>query len=301
MMRPFTRRATLALLTIIFLLAGPGAVLYAYGWRIDPESFRLSKIGGIFLKDIPHDADVKVDGKPYRGIDELLTGTLIENLLPGTHRVTVDREGYRRWEKRIAVAPSGVTALNNIVLVPEKPEETPVIKGVVNFWVHGSRLIYEDARGVYFITDPDDPETRRTNLGAVFNDLKQKTLHYPGLVRILDIAPATSSAEWIITTANRRYLLDIGDLTLKLYKGPLPTPITLPKDARIPDRDGIVAVSSYDDSHLLLQYPEKLYLLELDTRAPLDMPLVASGVRKHAYDSGRLYLLRASGLTYTEL
>ncbi len=295
------RKVTLILLTVLFLVIGPGMVLYAYGWRLDLPDFQPIKVGGIFLRGIS-DARITLNGALVQSEDRFLTGgAFINNLLPGIYAVQVDKPGFYSWKKNLQVTPATVNETHELVLVPKIPAETTLVaKPIIRFWIHDEQLIYQDVRGRYFLTDTGVSTT--TDLGGLFNGLKQQMLKFPGYVLIRGLAPADNSGQWIVSTANARYLLDTQKRVVELFKGAVPPSPAVPQDRRIPDRELILAASPYKDAyHFFIQYPGRVSFLELGPENPVNIYPIADNVLMHAYANGRLYLLRPTGLSYIEI
>lgn len=121
MTRSARRRIFYALLAL-FLVAGTGVVLYAEGWRIDFATWRVAKVGGIFIHSFPDYASITVDGEPVQNQSGFLTGgTLVSNLLPRQHSVTLTASGYEDWHENARVLPSLVVQFKYAVLVPKAP------------------------------------------------------------------------------------------------------------------------------------------------------------------------------------
>ena len=59
-----SRRALFYVLLFVFIVLGTGIILFAQGWRMDFPSFRVSKIGGIYVRSYPENADIFLNGKP---------------------------------------------------------------------------------------------------------------------------------------------------------------------------------------------------------------------------------------------
>jgi len=258
------RQKLFYLFAVLFLLLAPALVVYAYGWRLDLKTFRPVKIGGVFLRNLPSDALIKIDNKSAeRQARQTLTGTLINNLLPGEYQIEVNKEGYLPWRKTVAVAPAAVTESLPIILIPEKPSETSLLKRpLLDFWVSDSKLIYQDLNGGYYLMDTGEAGSR-INLSLLFDSLKQRLLKFPGHVPIAGVARGDNPNRWIISTEKSSYLIDTQKLSLEL----------------LPEK----SIPTENSPHEIQLDREKW------------------GLKKYVYDNGRLYLLRAAGLTYAEL
>jgi len=122
-----TRRIIFYALVVLFLVSGGGVLLYANGWRLDPETFAVRKTGGVYIESVPRDAEILLNGKAVRNASGLISsGTLVSGLLPRAHEVTVQKEGYAAWRRVLTVKPSLVTKAEHIILVPRKSVAVPL-------------------------------------------------------------------------------------------------------------------------------------------------------------------------------
>lgn len=314
----------------LFALLAPAIVLYASGWRLDFANLHLVKIGGIFIKGAPAEARITISqvqlgfgqvqlgssNKPLKDkARKLLTGTLVNNLLPNTYRLRVELPNYHNWEKNVLVRPSVVTEIGPIVLIPKTKPELFLEKPLDAFWISGSALVYRESGGTFFLTEVKDLK-KRTNLTLLFNNLKKRLLGYPGYVPIEKVAEQESENLWLINTAKAAYLLDFKKLSLKILPDKSKTIGLDSASTRldlVPAERKILnefesAAGTVDD---LSRYPEagylfarsgsSLYLLDLDIRFPLNFQLIASGIKKHDYENGRLYMLTDRGIVYLDL
>ena len=114
-----TRRRLFYLFCAAFLVLGTGAVLFSQGWRLDFRTWQFKKVGGIFVRSFPRDTSLFLNEVPVHNDSWFLkNGTFINNLFPTAHLLTLQKEGFRPWKRRIAVAPALVTEIPYAVLVP---------------------------------------------------------------------------------------------------------------------------------------------------------------------------------------
>ncbi len=141
------RRILFYSLILVFLVLGTGVILYAQGLRLDPQTFQVTKVGGIYVRSFPAEADISLDGKLIRNKSGLFqSGTWINDLFPQTYALTLSAPHYRDLHFSLSVKPSLVTEIKYAVLVPDKGEL--VLPGPVrNFSFLGDQLILEDASG----------------------------------------------------------------------------------------------------------------------------------------------------------
>lgn len=293
----------------LFVLLAPTIVLYASGWRFDFANFRLVKIGGIFVKDAPAEAQVTIDNKSAEsGIRKLLTGALIGNLLPNAYRLKIELPDYYVWERNVVVRPSVVTEIGPIVLVPKKEPEALLEKSLDDFWISGSTLVYRESSGNFFLTNVKNLN-KRVNLTLLFNDLKERLLDYPGFVPIVKLTEQESENVWLVNTARAAYLLNVEKPSLQILPAEPETgkPDLAPAEQKILN-EFKAAAGTVDDlsrhpkaGYLFARTGPNLYLLDLDIRFPLDFRLIASGIKKHDYEGGRLYMLTYQGIVFLDL
>lgn len=114
-----TRRLLFYSLIPVFLIVGSGMVFYAQGWRLDWKNLAPIKVGGIYIRSFPNEAQIKLDNKEIKNKSGLIqNGTFISNLFPRSYRLTLTMPGFRTIRRNVAVKPSLVTELDALVLVP---------------------------------------------------------------------------------------------------------------------------------------------------------------------------------------
>ncbi|MDP3948009.1 MAG: hypothetical protein Q8Q41_04970 [bacterium] len=251
-----TRRIIFYALVILFLVSGGGVVLYANGWRLDPDAFALVKTGGIYIESAPRDATIFIDGSPVKNASGLISsGTLVSGLLPRSYEVTVTKEGYSLWRRILRVLPSLVTKAEHIILVPNESIAVPLPVPAATILVSGEMLVasfadgriavggvrvpgtkfvavntnrsavitYDAGRGAYFFTSL--PEAKSSlNLTSLFNNLKERTLGLPGAVLPREvIAHPFDAKKAVVRTDRGLYVIDTERLSIVQIAGPAST------------------------------------------------------------------------------
>ena len=92
------------MITVLFItVIGYFMSLYARGYRFDPKTLKFSPSGLLVTKSSPDGAQVFVNG-------ELKTATNANlSLTPGTYDVSIKKEGYFTWNKRLKIEKEVVT------------------------------------------------------------------------------------------------------------------------------------------------------------------------------------------------
>lgn len=91
----------------------------AQGWRLDFESLKISKTGGIFIKTSVPGVKIYVNDEYQKSTGSLLSyNALIEGLLPKNYNVFVYKENFYPWNKTIEVRSGLVAAFKSVILFP---------------------------------------------------------------------------------------------------------------------------------------------------------------------------------------
>ena len=86
-------------------IVGTLAIMYAKGYRFNPENSKIQPIGLFVAKSDPDGAQIYIDGK-------LKTATYSTiNLKTGNYDVEIRKDGYKSWKKRIGIEQEVVTEI----------------------------------------------------------------------------------------------------------------------------------------------------------------------------------------------
>lgn len=179
-MNKFWRRILLFCFLIIFFLAGPSLVLYYQGYRLDfhPANGRIKLVqtGGIFVKTIPKQVEIYLDGKLVKKTDPFFSSTLIENLLPKKYLLEVKKDGFYPWKKNLEVKEEAVIEVGHIILFSKKIDFRPLAGGVENFWFSpdGKKLVLREKEGSLWTLKMYEMETGVKSQVVKESDLSKK-------------------------------------------------------------------------------------------------------------------------------
>jgi len=116
-------------------------VLYAQGWRLDIKSFAAKKVGAIYVRSLPKEANIYINGKPVKNESGIFqAGTLINDLFPKTYKLKLSLPNYFDWQRTIAVQPSLVSEVKYAVLVPMEPAAV-FAEPIKNFWIINEEIL----------------------------------------------------------------------------------------------------------------------------------------------------------------
>lgn len=106
----------------LFFLLLPVLTVYSLGFRYNPSTHRLERLGMISIRTVPDEARVLLNQKLLKQ----KTPVELSDLFPGTYSLAVFFEGYRPWQGKVTVKPNWVTRLESLLLFPEEVQTLPV-------------------------------------------------------------------------------------------------------------------------------------------------------------------------------
>ncbi len=125
-MHPKFRGWLYAAFLLAFFVIAPLVVLYTAGYRLSFQTGRLLQTGLLSIESLPRGADIWVDEEKIGS----RTPALVENILPGDHRIRLAKDGYHVWEKTLPFASRETTFATNVVLFadaePRLAREAPL-------------------------------------------------------------------------------------------------------------------------------------------------------------------------------
>jgi hypothetical protein len=107
-----SRSVIFSVFTAIFLFLAPSIALYAAGYRLNIDSFGISRIGVLSVDILPNDASIFLNHK-------LVATNLplkLTNLTPGIYHLKIEKEGYLPWIKDITIEENKTTYIKNFAL-----------------------------------------------------------------------------------------------------------------------------------------------------------------------------------------
>jgi hypothetical protein len=128
------RRRLRVLAWFTFVVLVPLVISSARGYRVTSLSRRSlgpPAIGALVIRTVPRGATAALDGR----IVDQQTPTGIGSVPAGTHRVRIEKSGYRPYEKQVEVVGGQVTDLLHVRLLPLVIPERTLESGVTDFWI----------------------------------------------------------------------------------------------------------------------------------------------------------------------
>lgn len=160
-----SKHRTIFTLTVLILVitSATTAIFYARGFKPDFKNLSIERTGLIVVASVPTGAQVYLDDRLVSATD-----TNIAYLEPKTYKVRIEKDGYTRWEKEVAVLEDLATEINAL-LFPLAPEIKPLTTtGSVNpsLSPDGAKIAYGvpgERGGLYILPMNDGPLAFRQN------------------------------------------------------------------------------------------------------------------------------------------
>ncbi len=135
--------------TLLFILAVPLVLLYAWGYNFDWQKKKPVLTGGLYLKSTPKKAEVYLNNKFKKQ-----TPAFIRRLLPRDYQVKITREGFHPWQKKLKVESKLVTEARNILLIPLDLDIETVQEQLATDFSLKEFLPEEEPDDVFYIREP---------------------------------------------------------------------------------------------------------------------------------------------------
>lgn len=138
--------------TVIFLAVAPLIVLYALGYRLNSTMIDPMPVSVLQVESFPSHAEVTVNGVPHNQ-----TPQTISNVTAGPLTLTVTKEGYQSWEKRVPAEPGRATEFRDIRLFRHTPPTSPIAENINEITLSPNRklLAAVDGRNTLHLFDED--------------------------------------------------------------------------------------------------------------------------------------------------
>jgi hypothetical protein len=206
---------------IAFFLLSPFIVMYLSGTRYDFKNHHFVKTGVIVARTNPRGAKIIINGK-VRGS----TPASLRFIDPGMYDLSLQKEGYFTWNKRVDVRAQYVTWANldltNVTLFRSVPKRTDLGEGVINFYSNTKKVLYATSNSLRLVNAKDGTLIHEIALPRIFTNLEITAPENNENVYLI-----YSDAYYSLYNPENNTLTEISDLVLpeeKLKKGQSPSP-----------------------------------------------------------------------------
>ena len=143
------KRWLIIVITISFIFTSIILVAYSRGYRWQWDTTSFVQTGGIFIKDNQDQVKISVNGLEQKSRIRLVLskGTLIENLIPQTYEILIEKENYHNWYKQLQILPGLITEAKFILLFPTQPDK----KKIDVVW--GNEIYNFNNHSIFYLTN----------------------------------------------------------------------------------------------------------------------------------------------------
>lgn len=203
-------RVLVLLSTIVVVgIIGAIAILYARGYRLQPggDQLTIGPTGLLVVNSDPKAAQVFVNGELKTATDNSIS------LPPGEYEISVRKEGYLTWDKKVTLEKEAVTQVDAFLISAAPSLTALTFSGVVN------PKVSEDFTKIAYVVPPSIDNLERAglwimetvNLPLGFNrDPRRIT---DGDLTLAQYEFSPDAREILLTTQNGTYLLNISEFT----------------------------------------------------------------------------------------
>lgn len=176
----------------------------------------------------------------------------INEVLPGTHHIQLNLEGYYSYSSDIEVFPSKVSRMEKVILFPLRPDVQQLNKErISSFWV-------DEARGLVYYINLEDSAVYRSD---------QEGEHFKLLANFIALRP--SPKKWLFSPDRQKLLYfnnrEIGLINLQPEGEPLPQEVQFVIEY---STDNIQDIFWHADSyHLIVAGDKRIAILEAKPEA----------------------------------
>lgn len=110
---------------LLFCIVAPLILFYTAGYRYNTKKAAIEKFGTLIVDSVPSNADISING----AVSEQSTPATFQELVPGWHRVRVEKPGYHTWEKTLELRAERATFADRIQLFRTSPTIQRILTG----------------------------------------------------------------------------------------------------------------------------------------------------------------------------
>jgi hypothetical protein len=252
-----TRLIILFVCIFCFATVTPLIILYSLGDRIDFIKMRIISTGGIYVRTFPTADQITIDSKDSEKPGFLSNSIFVPNLLPGSHYISITKNGYHNYYKTLPVQEKEVTKLENVSLFKTNITFTELSNLTTQTTTVTSPFAPQNQPDKFIIKNNNlyySTTTQNAKLTTI-----QKTT--PILKNLVAFALSDNNIIWISTTGNI-YQNDLnsiisGKITSKNYT-------KLTEDVMNIDKTGFYKITTYGNE-LFINSNSKLLELNYAT------------------------------------
>lgn len=152
------RRIFFFTMVIIFLIIGPSLFMYSQGYRFDIKKFQFVETGGLYIKTFPEEARLYINNEYINKTSFFTRDILVQNLLPDSYEIKIEKDGYHIWEKSLEIESKKVTEAKYVILFNKDNNFREIEENISNFYHDGNQIFFINNLNELFLYSSDKIE-----------------------------------------------------------------------------------------------------------------------------------------------
>ncbi len=189
-------RFTYITFIILFIVIAPALIFYALGYRYNWTNRNIEKNGALYIKSYPNNAEIYIDGQKIKP----KTPTQVVDISSGKYDISVKKDKYQTWTKKLEIYSGETTFAEDIVLFLENREKTTLSKG-------GADWLLNKQKNQYCYLDNE----HNLNITNVEQGKDIFVFKFDKKYQLIDWSP--NNASLLLNLDNSYYLFDLDQKT----------------------------------------------------------------------------------------
>lgn len=195
---PFHRRILPVIFVVVFVTVAPVVLFYTAGYRWNPKKGKVERNGTVIIDSRPTGAAISIDGQ----VSKDRTPVTFQELAPGLHHFTVERDGYYPWSKSLDVFAERVTFANAIILW--KKSQPELILSTTSTYLTASQsnmaLLLTQGSDQAIAYDQANAQTRTIKIPEKIGSLERASWTDNGRYALIE----SGDADWLIDSYGKQ-------------------------------------------------------------------------------------------------
>lgn len=192
-------------MSIVFLFVAPTIIMYSQGYRFDIKKFQFVETGGIYIKALPEETNIYINDEYINKTSFFTRDILVQNLIPDSYKIRVEKDGYHSWEKNLNVSKRTATEAKYINLFKNDISFNPISENIEEIYPYNNE----------FLLLTSENELLSYNQEIIESFLSANKT--PNNIENISFSPSNEKA-LIKTTTGLYYLLSIKDKSIALMR-----------------------------------------------------------------------------------
>lgn len=117
------RRCILIFFILFFTVTLPLILLYTAGYRYDFQRHRFTTVSLLVVSSMPTGAKIQINQRELKA----KTPARVKNLLPNEYQLTISKENFQPWNKKLILEPKLATFTEKIILFYQQPPTKKIL------------------------------------------------------------------------------------------------------------------------------------------------------------------------------